>query len=57
VDWFDYVAFSTCMDGPGIPPDPPDPFTEEQCLEAFDSEVDGDIDLADFAWFTTVFEG
>jgi hypothetical protein len=43
---FDSVAFVECLGGPGIPP------PQAACTDAFDTDVDGDVDAADFAIFS-----
>ena len=48
VDIEDHVAFVDCMSAPGGEPDPEGPTTIQQCLCAFDSNHDLDVDLADF---------
>jgi len=48
----DYVAFFECLFGPGVGPAPLDPPpTAADCLEALDYDLDGDVDLHDFAVF------
>lgn len=44
----DYARFTDCLEGPAQPPSPDFPLTEVECLMAFDSELDNDIDLFDF---------
>jgi len=41
--------FGACVSGPGAPPDPGGPLTTQACLESFDRDDDGDVDLVDFA--------
>ncbi|NOX59839.1 MAG: hypothetical protein GXP29_13420 [Planctomycetes bacterium] len=48
VDSSDYIAWLDCERGPGVSPAPTTPTTIEQCLAVFDSDEDGDLDLADF---------
>ncbi|MCH8253297.1 MAG: PKD domain-containing protein, partial [Planctomycetes bacterium] len=52
-DLDDYGLFAICFElsGPGMPP----PFGE--CLDAFDRDFDGDVDLSDFAGFESAFTG
>ena len=50
----DYAALCDCLAGPGHPPDPDMPLTAQRCLDAFDHDGDGDVDLADFARFQTL---
>ncbi len=57
VDDIDYAQFLDCMAGPDLPPDPT-PFVEPQdCLDAFDSDGDVDVDADDLAAFQTVYTG
>jgi hypothetical protein len=42
-------SFAGCMNGPDASPGPPSGLTPDGCLIAFDSDDDGDIDLADHA--------
>jgi len=53
VDLQDYVFFEICLkiSGPGHRP------AFQECLDTFDVDLDGDIDLADVARFQTVFTG
>ena len=44
----DFLVFHLCMNGPSVPPSPPAPFTVQGCLEAFDLDMDGDVDIYDF---------
>jgi len=57
VDVDDHIGLSDCMAGPGVPPAPSVPECAQVCLQAFDTDLDGDVDLADFAWFQEVFTG
>jgi hypothetical protein len=53
VDIHDYRLFSGCLDGPrgGASPVPP----SELCWRYFDTDSDGDIDMADFGRFAQRF--
>ncbi|MCP4250742.1 MAG: hypothetical protein GY778_27205 [bacterium] len=51
VDLDDYSAVYDCHTGPGVAPDPTPPTTPQQCLDPFDADHDGDLDLADVGHF------
>ena len=51
----DYLSFFDCLEGPIPLPRAGHPRTSEQCVWAFDFEGDRDVDLADFAEFSTRF--
>ncbi|MCP4589497.1 MAG: hypothetical protein GY842_02005 [bacterium] len=52
VDNADYWYFRDCFEGPGITPIPSTgPGCKNACLDVFDADDDGDIDLADYAAF------
>lgn len=55
VHWEDFEAFGNCWSGPGSAPAPAQITCAPVCLAAFDLAGDGDIDLADFATFQTLF--
>ena len=57
VDLDDFARFPDCLAGPGATPDPPDPFSVEDCLTAFDFDGDLDVDLEDFGGFQQGFGG
>jgi hypothetical protein len=58
VDLADYVRFKHCFDGSDTPPTPIwGGITVQNCLAAFDSDDDSDVDLADFAAFQTAMGG
>ena len=57
VDLDDLARFTDCLAGPGATPDPPDPFSVEDCLTAFDFDGDLDVDLDNFAGLQEVFTG
>lgn len=48
VDYF-FDTLVDCVAGPGTAPAPTRPFLAKDCLCWFDSDEDGDVDLADFA--------
>lgn len=50
VDLTDYWSFVACYSGPGST----SPVSNCRC---FDSDEDGDVDLADYAWFAATFTG
>lgn len=47
VTLIDYAAFTGCLAGPNTPP-------PANCLDAFDADADGDVDLADFREFSSL---
>lgn len=51
VDLIDYASLADCLAGPEATPRPTPPTTLKECLEAFDSDEDVDIDLMDLAVF------
>lgn len=57
VDQIDYASFAECMFGPNVTPTPGGGLTTQDCLDAFDSELDGDVDLDDAAMFQANFTG
>ena len=57
VDLQDHAALIEALSGPGLLPTVPVPDCLEWYLVAFDLDVDGDIDLADFAIFQQLFAG
>jgi len=48
VDLADFDYFADCMLGPGVPPN-------QDCLDAFDVDSDGDVDLRDLGGFQAAF--
>lgn len=56
VDLEDYVMFVNCMAGPETPPDPTGA-TAQKCLDVFDFDEDGDVDIRDMAGLETAFTG
>lgn len=55
IDLQDHDAFVGCFGGPDVSPSPPPPATVQQCLDAFDVDLDSDVDLSDLAGFFLVF--
>lgn len=55
VGWSDFTVLAGALNGPNQPPTPSPPTTPEDCLCSFDAENDGDLDLRDFAVFSTAF--
>ncbi len=55
VDLNDYVAFEDCLGGPALPPQPGQEECGNVCLEAFDFDLDDDVDAADFGAFQELF--
>jgi len=53
-DLGDFRVIPDCFEGPGIRPDPW-PLHGEDCLRIFDRDLDGDVDLLDFARFQDTF--
>lgn len=51
-DLADYEGFSDCMAGPEAAPAPTLGATVQDCLDAFDADGDGDVDLQDFQFLT-----
>ncbi len=51
----DYVSFADCAAGPDVLPDPLQPITPQQCLDAFDFDNDNDVDLHDYGVFADIF--
>jgi hypothetical protein len=50
-----YDSFLECRAGPEVEPSPPPPGTPQDCLEAYDLDQDGDVDLSDFAALVVAF--
>ena len=57
IDLDDSATFVSCMAGPNVLPNPPQPITVQECLDAFDGDMESDVDLADFAKLQLVFSG
>ncbi len=51
----DYSIFADCLSGPGAAPDPSLPATPSACLDNFNSDMDEDVDLSDFALLQRTF--
>ena len=43
----DHAALASCLAGPGVIPNPPEPLTVQACLTAFDADEDADVDVRD----------
>ena len=57
IDLDDYAMLPQCLAGPDQAPTPTDPVTTQMCLNWFDYDEDGDVDLMDWAEFQCGFEG
>ena len=57
VDLTDFTTLADCLAGPDETPEPASPIIVEDCQYAFDSDVDLDVDLVDFAAFQIGFTG
>ena len=57
VDGYDYARFPDCLSPPGVGPLPTAPLTADDCLTAFDTDFDGDVDLADYRAVQAAFTG
>jgi len=57
VNLADYAKLADCHAGPDTPPSPSGEMTAQQCLDCFDIDLDGDIDLLDVAEFAVDFNG
>lgn len=57
VDFPDLLALMDCQTGPDLTPTPTPPTTIQQCLDAFDFDGDGDVDMADAAHFARLYQG
>ena len=56
VDLEDYAIFNHCLSDPEAVPNPSwGGITIQNCLDAFDTDEDGDVDLADFAGVQDAF--
>ncbi len=55
LDGADAFELYDCLNGPGVVSAPQDSFTPSQCAEFFDSDDDGDVDLADAADYALLF--
>jgi hypothetical protein len=54
LDLDDYDRFQGCIDGPGVTPIPQSPATIRDCLDGFDLDDDGDVDMLDFSLFQSL---
>ncbi|MCP4589582.1 MAG: right-handed parallel beta-helix repeat-containing protein, partial [bacterium] len=52
----DYPDFADCLAGPGTAPSPTLPTTTQRCLDVFDFDEDGDVDLMDHRGFQSAFD-
>ena len=57
VDLVDHAVFFDCLAGPDTTPTPTLPTTAQDCLGAFDFNLDTDVDLDDFTNFQEAFTG
>jgi cysteine-rich repeat protein len=57
IDLDDLDALSGCLGGPDVAPSPPPPMTSQECLGAFDADLDSDVDLVNFGDFQGAFTG
>ena len=55
IDLQDHDAFVGCFGGSDVSPSPPPPVSAQQCLDAFDVDLDSDVDLFDMAAFFLAF--
>ena len=51
----DHAGFADCLSGPGLAPVPVSPKCVGLCLDAFDFDTDGDVDLTDWGRFQESF--
>ncbi len=52
----DHVFFADCLSGPSDVPAPTVPTTQQDCLAIFDLDVEGHVDLADYADLAVAME-
>ncbi|MEE9297109.1 MAG: endonuclease/exonuclease/phosphatase family protein [Phycisphaerae bacterium] len=57
VDLWDFTVFTDCVGGPDSPPLPTSPACLHLCLDRFDLDADGDVDLHDLALLLQLFTG
>ena len=57
MDLGDHANFTDCMAGPDDSPAPTAPTTTQDCLDAFDFDLNTHVDLQDFIGFQAVFTG
>ncbi|MCP4591283.1 MAG: hypothetical protein GY842_11085 [bacterium] len=57
LDLDDFAALVDCLGGPDQTPTPSAPECLDLCIEAFDDDSDGDVDLEDFREFQEQFAG
>ncbi|MCP4245674.1 MAG: hypothetical protein GY778_01365 [bacterium] len=56
VDLEDHTPFVACLAGPDTAPSPLPPITTQDCLDVFDMDRDGDVDLTDFGAMQSAFD-
>ncbi|HNO80251.1 MAG TPA: hypothetical protein PKN33_19560 [Phycisphaerae bacterium] len=54
IDETDIAGLADCLDGPDVTPDASPTYLTAECLDAFDADDDGDVDLRDFDVFASV---
>ncbi len=54
IDGTDIAGFADCLDGPDVTPDASPNYLFGECLDAFDADDDGDVDLQDFDIFASL---
>lgn len=54
IDDTDIAGFADCLDGPEVTPDASPTYLAGECLDAFDADEDGDVDLRDFDVFAGI---
>jgi hypothetical protein len=53
----DYAVLLECLAGPDGVPAPLFPMSVQECLDAFDLDNDGDVDIEDVSGFCNWFTG
>jgi hypothetical protein len=54
INSIDIAGFADCLDGPEMTPDAAPTYLVGECLDAFDADDDGDVDLRDFDVFASL---